>query len=190
MAYHDSLFQLGMDLTRSSTAQKEDHGVTARVAHSARPVHRTHEDVFKHTDTELDGTRFAGRHLSIDVIDATMLDDPRHIERTLRRCAEVAGATLHHVHLHQLSPKGGVAGVAVLSDSHISVHSWPEAGYAAFDVVVRGSVPAERMAEVLRDAFAAGDVVVKTLERGSQPHAMVWQSGKKAPLRVRKAKAA
>src|SRR5437763_16642838 len=52
MAYTDSLFQLGMDLTRSSTAQKEDHGQTAHVAHDDR------KDYF----IERDGHRSAGTH--------------------------------------------------------------------------------------------------------------------------------
>ena len=58
MAYDDALFQLGMDLTRSSTAQKEDHGEAARLAHEDR------KDFF----IERDGVRFAGTHLIIDLL--------------------------------------------------------------------------------------------------------------------------
>jgi S-adenosylmethionine decarboxylase len=123
MAYTDSLFQLGMDLTRSSTAQKEDHGQTALGAHDDR------KDYF----IERDGVRFAGTHLLIDLFGAKRLDDLKHIKETLKRCVEVAGATLLHIHLHHFTPNGGVSGVAVLAESHISIHSWPEVGYAALD---------------------------------------------------------
>ena len=192
MAYLDTLFQLGMDLTRSSTAQKEDIGEAAHVAHRSGCVHRTHDDR-KEIFTERNGVRFAGQHLIIDLFDARRLDDLEHIERTLKRCAEVAGATLLHVHLHQATPNGGVSGVAVLSESHITIHSWPEAGYAAVDVFMCGAAEPERTIQVLKAAFAAEDVVVKEHRRGNAPAASRWQVAavsKKPPTRMRKAKAA
>ena len=121
MAFNDTLFQLGMDLTRSSPAQTEDLVCTAPVASDDR------KDFF----IERDGVRFAGTHLIIDLFGARRLDDLKFIERTLKHCVEVAGATLLHMHLHHFTPNGGVSGVAVLSESHISIHSWPAAGYAA-----------------------------------------------------------
>ena len=75
MAYTDSLFQLGMDLTRSSTAQKEDHGHSAELARDDR------QDYF----IERDGVRCAGTHLIIDLFGARRLDDLKHIKDTLRR---------------------------------------------------------------------------------------------------------
>ena len=91
MAYTDALFQLGMDLTRSSTAQKEDHGSSALAQTEDR------KDYF----TERDGVKCAGTHLIIDLFGAKRLDDLRHIQDTLKKCVEVAGATLLHIHLHQ-----------------------------------------------------------------------------------------
>src|SRR5262245_66132621 len=81
-----------------------------------------------------DGHRFAGTHLIIDLFGARRLDDLKHIKETLKRCVTVAGATLLHIHLHHFTPNGGVSGVAVLAESNISIHSWPESGYAALDV--------------------------------------------------------
>ncbi|MGE0856629.1 MAG: adenosylmethionine decarboxylase, partial [Hyphomicrobiaceae bacterium] len=71
-----------MDLTRSSTAQKEDHYDTV---HAIEPEER--KDFF----IERDGVKFAGTHLIIDLFGAKRLDDLKHIERTLKRCVEVAG---------------------------------------------------------------------------------------------------
>ena len=156
MAYTDSLFQLGMDLTRSSTAQKEDHGQSALVAHEDR------KDYF----IERDGHRYAGTHLIIDLFGAKRLDDLKHIKETLQRCVEVAGATLLHIHLHHFTPNGGVSGVAVLAESHISVHTWPEKGYAAFDVFMCGDAQPRKALDVFKKAFEPGRIVVGEHKRG------------------------
>ena len=118
-------------------------------------------DVF----VERNGTRCAGVHLIIDLHGAKRLNDIDHIESVLRRCAEAAGATLLHIHLHRFQPDG-VSGVAVLAESHISIHTWPEAGYAALDVFMCGRTAPERCVPILRAAFAAKRVDVSELLRG------------------------
>ncbi len=180
MAYKDTLFQLGMDLTRSSPAQKEES--TSEIA----PV--AHSEERKDFFIERDGVRFAGTHLIIDLFGAKRLDDLKHIERTLKRCVEVAGATLLHIHLHHFTPNGGVSGVAVLSESHISIHSWPEADYAALDVFMCGESKPHLAIDVLKQAFSAQDVVVKEHKRGEELEQLKWQaaSSKKAPVRLPK----
>lgn len=120
---------------------------------------------------ERDGVRFAGSHLLIDLYGAKRLDDEKHVERTLRRCAEVAGATLLGMHLHRLAPTGGVMGVAVLAESHISIHSWPDEGYAALDVFMCGDAKPEACVDLLKRAFEARDAVVKTHRRGEDTSA-------------------
>lgn len=124
------------------------------------------------TDTsyfvERDGKRFAGIHLIVDLWGATRLDDEAHIEATLRDCVKAAGATLLHIHLHRFEPNGGISGVAVLAESHISVHSWPETGYAAFDIFTCGDTTPLAAVDVLRDAFAPERVVVGEHLRGQQ----------------------
>ena len=154
MAYHDTLFQLGMDLTRSSTAQEEDF---------AAP--RGREDRGTALHGRGDG-RFDMTHEIIDLLGARRLDDPKHIERALRRSVKASGARLVHVHLRRVAPNGGVSGVAVLADSHISFWSWPEANYAALDVI-RGDAKPPLGLDTLKAAFGADDVRVK--ERGRGP---------------------
>jgi S-adenosylmethionine decarboxylase len=182
MAFNDTLFQLGMDLTRSSPAQKEDLNATARVVRADA------------LDTnERDSVRFAGQHLLIDLFGARRLDDLEHVERTLKRCVEAAGATLLHIHLHHLKPTGGVTGVAVLAESHISIHSWPETGYAALDVFMSGDADPNLAVPVLKEAFEADDVVVKTHLRGTElepPKQRVAAAKKAAPERMRAVKRA
>ena len=111
------------------------------------------------------GVRCAGVHLIVDLYEAQHLDDIDHIEATLRRCVQAASATLLHIHLHHFQPNG-VSGVAVLAESHISIHTWPEAGYAALDVFMCGSANPDACIPVLREAFSAKRVGVSELLRG------------------------
>jgi S-adenosylmethionine decarboxylase len=111
------------------------------------------------------GTRCAGVHLIIDLFDAKHLDDVAHVETTLRRCVDASRATLLHLHVHRFQPTG-VSGVAVLAESHISIHTWPYSGYAAVDVFMCGDTDPDRCVPVLREAFAAKRVEVNELRRG------------------------
>ena len=156
MAFNDTLFQLGMDLTRSSTAQKEDHFV----AESAEAA-----SVRKDKSLERDNTRFAGHHLIIDLHGAERLDDLKYIERTLKLVSAAAEGKLERVHIHRAG-HGGVTGLAVLAEGHISVQTRPDTGFAAFDVLMTGHAKPQRCVEDLREAFSARDVSVKVVARG------------------------
>jgi S-adenosylmethionine decarboxylase len=114
------------------------------------------------------GVRCAGAHLIVDLYGADQLDDIDHIEATLRRCVQAAGATLLHIHLHHFQPNG-VSGVAVLAESHISIHTWPDIGYAALDIFMCGKAEPERCIPVLAEAFKAKRVEVNELLRGRMP---------------------
>ncbi len=115
---------------------------------------------------EKDGLRFAGSHLIVDMWRAKYLDDEDRIQAAFKDAIERAGATLLHIHTHKFSEGGGVSGVAVLAESHISVHTWPERNYAAFDIFMCGEArPAEAVA-ALRDAFEPETVTVTEHKRG------------------------
>ncbi|MFO7856053.1 MAG: adenosylmethionine decarboxylase [Paracoccaceae bacterium] len=168
---HDgSLFRLGTDLETGAT--HEEARTSGREAFfvidgdkgSARDVFdETRDDHF----IRRDGKVFAGTHLIIEVVDGTGLDDQARIETAFRDCVEECGATLLHIHTHKFSPQG-VSGVAVLAESHISVHTWPEIGYGAFDVFMCGDAEPWKAVEVLRRAFEAGEVRVRELLRGEE----------------------
>jgi S-adenosylmethionine decarboxylase len=142
-----------------STARKEDRKTKLKVAPPA-----PEDDRLDHFATR-NGVRCAGVHLIVDLHGAKRLDDIEHIETTLRRCVEAAQATLLHIHLHHFQPSG-VSGVAVLAESHISIHTWPEVGYAALDVFMCGSADPDKCVPVLREAFSAKRVGVNELLRG------------------------
>ena len=77
-----------------------------------------------------------------------------------------AGATLLHIHLHHFTPNGGVSGVAVLAESHISLHTWPERGFAAFDVFMCGACDPYKAMPALRAAFKPERVELQEEKRG------------------------
>jgi S-adenosylmethionine decarboxylase len=114
----------------------------------------------------LNGQTFAGRHLIIDFWEAEGLDDKDRIEQAMIDAVEAAGATLLHIHLHTFTPTGGISGVAVLAESHISVHTWPERGYAAFDVFMCGSAEPKKALSVLKEALTPKRFVLAEHKRG------------------------
>jgi S-adenosylmethionine decarboxylase len=113
------------------------------------------------------GVLCAGVHLLIDLYGAQRLNDIEHIEETLRKCVAAAKATLLHMHLHHFQPNG-VSGVAVLAESHISIHTWPEIDFAALDVFMCGRADPDACLPVFREAFKPKSVVVRDLLRGQE----------------------
>ena len=113
-----------------------------------------------------DGVVFAGKHLLIDLWGASRLDDIKYIKTTLENIVTECNATLLHIHLHQFSENGGISGVALLAESHVSIHTWPERGYAALDVFMCGQVSPAAAVPVLRKAFQPTSLQVKNYKRG------------------------
>jgi S-adenosylmethionine decarboxylase len=113
-----------------------------------------------------DGKTFAGMHIIVDLYDAEHLDDIALVEAVMRECIEHCGAHLLHIHLHHFSPTYGVTGVAVLSESHISVHTWPERNFAAFDIFMCGSAKPELAIDILKERFKAKKAVSTIQKRG------------------------
>lgn len=122
-------------------------------------------DHFAHRD----GLRFAGTHLIVDLWQASNLDDLHVVEKALRNSVSVAGATLLAVDLHRFTPHGGITGVAVLAESHISIHTWPECAYAAVDVFMCGDARPHRAIGVLRQAFLPATLTISEHRRGVMP---------------------
>ena len=157
----NALFQLATGLGTPGTARTEDVTI-AKAPAAAAVVSHERADHF----VVRNGVRCAGAHLIVDLYGAERLEDVDHIEHALRACVDAAGATLLHIHLHHFEPNGGVSGVAVLAESHISIHSWPEANYAAVDIFMCGKANPDACIPVLREAFKAKNVAISELSRG------------------------
>jgi len=81
---------------------------------------------------------FSGTHLLADLFECDHLDDEARIEVALRAAVTAADATLLDLKVHGFGAGQGVTGIALLAESHISIHSWPERGYAAVDMFLCG----------------------------------------------------
>ena len=153
-----SLAQIGVNTEAEARNARAEVQVQAGKAVAARDQ----SDHF----VERNGLRYAGSHLIIDLWDGEHLDDIGVIELALRRAVQAAGATLLHLHLHVFGSGGGVSGVAVLAESHISIHTWPERGYAAIDVFMCGSAEPHKVVPVLRHMFKARRMAICEQMRG------------------------
>lgn len=149
----DTLTPLGM--VRSATGKREAADQAGAAASGSK-------DYF----VERDGVRFAGAHLLVDLWGAKRLDDPAYIDAVLREAAEAAGATILHGHFHHFSPNGGVSGVLVLAESHISIHTWPERDFAALDIFMCGACDPRKSVPVLERAFSPARAEVEERLRG------------------------
>jgi S-adenosylmethionine decarboxylase len=85
----------------------------------------------------------------------------------MRDVVAACGATLLHIHLHHFTPNGGISGVAVLAESHISIHSWPEKQYAALDIFMCGTSQPIKALAVLQNAFRPKNMFINEQMRGA-----------------------
>ncbi|CAK7191855.1 S-adenosylmethionine decarboxylase proenzyme [Commensalibacter sp. Nvir] len=115
-----------------------------------------------------DGMRFAGIHLLVDLWDAINLDNPNAIDSILCEAAVTAGATILHSHFHHFTPNGGVSGVVVLAESHISIHTWPERNFAALDIFMCGACDPYTAIPVLQRFFEPERIVLDEQRRGKE----------------------
>jgi S-adenosylmethionine decarboxylase len=113
-----------------------------------------------------DGLKFAGTHLIIDVWGACDLDRMPLIDAMLREVVREVGATLLRLDLHHFEPNGGISGVALLAESHVSIHTWPETGYAALDIFVCGDCEAHKAIPVIKRALRPERVTLAEHKRG------------------------
>ena len=118
---------------------------------------------------EKDGLRFAAAHILVDFWGAKKLTDKAFIYQTLHSAAEAAGATVLNYNLHQYSSSGGVSGVLLLAESHISIHTWPEIEFAAIDIFMCGNCDPYKSVAVLKDAFSPMSLQINDQKRGLLP---------------------
>lgn len=105
-------------------------------------------------------------HLIADIEGGDHLGDLEMIEQALRDAAAAARATVIDVRLHHFGPGMGVTGVALLAESHISIHTWPECGLAAVDLFVCGeTADAETGLELIRSRLGGRIRLKETIVR-------------------------
>ena len=123
-------------------------------------------EVQKDYFVERNGQKFAGTHLLIDLWGAKNLTDPAYIDRALCDAALAARATILHTHFHHFGPDGGVSGVIVLAESHISIHTWPERDFAAIDIFMCGACDPHDSVATIQKAFEPERMLLDEQRRG------------------------
>jgi S-adenosylmethionine decarboxylase len=110
----------------------------------------------------------SGIHLIADLhgIAPDQLTDPAGLEDLLRQSAVAAGASIIYSHFHTFGTGQGVTGVVLLAESHISIHTWPECGFAAADIFMCGAAQPERALEIIVSALRPASSEIRTIERG------------------------
>ncbi len=109
-----------------------------------------------------------GRHIvaELSLCDPEILSHVSIVRDIMVRAALAAKATVREVAFHKFEP-GGVSGVVVLAESHLSIHTWPEFGYAAIDIYTCGETADPwKACEYLAAEFEAQAISTTTVERG------------------------
>ena len=112
--------------------------------------------------------RILGKHLIVELSDCdrTILDDVSAMEQHLNEAARKSGATIVQSVFHRYNPQG-VSGVVVIAESHVSLHTWPEYGYAAVAFFTCGDrVDPYKALDYLKERLRARSSQIRELKRG------------------------
>ena len=109
-----------------------------------------------------------GKHLLLDFWGCDRLTDIQLVEKAMEDAAKACGATILETKLHSFGEDGGVTGVAILAESHISIHTWPETAYVALDVFMCGNCNPNKSIAVFEKYFSPQERKISEHERGRQ----------------------
>lgn len=109
-----------------------------------------------------------GTHLLVELRDCNpeILKDLSKVKDALVSAAKEARATIIDVSFHEFNPFG-ISGMVVIAESHLSIHTWPEYGYAAVDIFTCGDIiKPEVAAHYLIDQFESKNPSIVEMKRG------------------------
>jgi S-adenosylmethionine decarboxylase len=106
-----------------------------------------------------------GRHVIADVSGVRRSLEETEATLLLTNMARACGATLIKIDTHQFGEGHGLTVIAVLAESHISLHEWPEYQFVAFDIFVCGAADPERAIDLIRSRFPGAHVETRILDR-------------------------
>jgi S-adenosylmethionine decarboxylase len=117
------------------------------------------------------GVDTLGRHLIAEFYGcgAAVLDDEEGLRAAIVAAAEGIGATVLGLMSHRYAPQG-VTATALIAESHLSIHTWPEYGYAAVDIFTCGGLDPRPGFAQLAQALGAERTRVQEIVRGLPEH--------------------
>lgn len=112
--------------------------------------------------------KYLGKHYILELYDcpAELLSDPTFISEQMNAAAMEMQATIVESNFHHFNPYG-VSGVIIIKESHLTIHTWPEYGYAAIDIFTCGKIYMEKGIDYLKKALKAQGAEVKKMGRGA-----------------------
>lgn len=145
MAFNDTLFQLGMDLTRSSPAQKEETATNVRGAHQEKRNGKSEP--------------LSMKKISIDLYGALDIAAVRSVQKSLSRALSTSKLKVTKVDLSRQSKTGAIVGSISFTGGRAQIEAWPSTGYVTIDIqtVLLPTLILTAFAE----AFQAHEIVVK-----------------------------
>jgi S-adenosylmethionine decarboxylase len=118
---------------------------------------------------EKSSVKSAGVHILLDFWGAKNINSVKFVRKALFDAVKASKFTLLKVDLHKFSPQG-VSGVAIIAESHISIHTWPEYEFAAIDIFSCGDKDPKPAVKSLKKSFTPKKVLTKEIQRGEFKH--------------------
>lgn len=115
-------------------------------------------------EVKLNAQKVCAQHIIADCFEVSDLS-PKLIEPLMTRMAIAGGATILDSNTRTFE-NGGFTSILLLAESHISVHTWPEHNYAAFDVFMCGHSSAKSAIEILKKELPMERIQIQPLLRG------------------------
>ena len=109
---------------------------------------------------------FAGIHIIIDLWECNFVNKIIPLRKMIKEAVKLSKANILHLHMHRFGKEQGISGVAVLAESHISVHTWPERKYIAFDIFMCGDTYPELASEYLIKTLKPKRKKIEIIKRG------------------------
>ena len=108
-----------------------------------------------------------GEHITLDIIGTTQEYDPSVYENVIRKIAKAAEVTILEILKHKFEPQGFTI-LALLAESHISFHTFPEKGIISFDFFTCGKVSPSIALDIVKKEFKYKRIVIKAFDRDTK----------------------
>ena len=108
---------------------------------------------------------WAGLHLLIDFWDAENTDNLELCRQGIEDAARACGSTLIDTQIRKYGEEGGISGIGLLAESHISIHTWSEYRRASCDVFVCGNNDPYECVPVLQQLFKTSQIKLTEIKR-------------------------